>query len=122
MEIDNLLKTALSVSNTRAQTISSNIANLNTPDYKAKRVQFENLLQQATGSGQMVTDNPRHIGALSNIQPQITTETGTQVRANGNNVDLDTEMVDQAQNGIYYNMLVSQLNGRYQMMSYIVNH
>lgn len=122
MEIDNLLKTALSVSNTRAQTISSNLANLNTPDYKAKRVQFENLLQQATGPEQIVTDNPRHIGTLSNIQPQIVTETGTQVRANGNNVDLDTEMVDQAQNGIYYNMLVSQLNGRYQMMSYIVNH
>ncbi|MCM0599921.1 flagellar basal body rod protein FlgB [Periweissella fabalis] len=122
MEIDNLLKTALSVSNTRAQTISSNIANLNTPDYKAKRVEFENLLQQATGPTKMVTDNPRHIGALNNIQPQVVTETGTQVRANGNNVDLDTEMVDQAQNGIYYNMLVGQLNGRYQMMSYIVNH
>lgn len=122
MDINNLLQTALSASNERSQTISSNIANLNTPNYKAKRVQFESMLQQAIGPEQLVTDNPRHIGNLANIQPQVTVDNGTAVRANGNNVDLDTEMVAQVQNGIYYNTMVSQLNGRYQMMSYILNH
>lgn len=122
MNIESLLATGLQVANTRSQTTSTNLANLNTSDYKAKRVEFESLLQQAVGPEKLVTDNPRHIGSLSSIQPQIVTDNDTAVRANGNNVDLDTEMVSQAQNGIYYNTMVAQLNGRYQMMNYILNH
>lgn len=122
MDVETLLQTGLGVANLRSQTISSNIANLNTPDYKAKRIAFEGMLQQAVGPEKLMTDNPRHIGNLANIQPKIFTENGTKVRSNGNNVDLDTEMVAQAQNGIFYNTMVAQLNGRYQMMNYILNH
>lgn len=122
MDVETLLQTGLGVANLRSQTISSNIANLNTPDYKAKRIAFESMLQQAVGPEKLMTDNPRHIGNLANIQPKIFTENGTEVRSNGNNVDLDTEMVAQAQNGIFYNTMVAQLNGRYQMMNYILNH
>lgn len=46
----------------------------------------------------------------------------TAVKENGNNVDLDVEMLNQAQNGLNYSALTSQLKGRYQMMSYVLNH
>lgn len=122
MNVENLLQNALSVSNTRTHTISTNLANINTPNFKAKRVEFENLLNQATGPQKMVTDHPLHMGALGNAQSRIVTDNKTSVRENGNNVDLDTEMLSQSENGIYYNTVVAQLNGRYQMMNYILNH
>lgn len=43
-------------------------------------------------------------------------------KGNGNNVDLDVELANQATNSLYYNSLVSQINGRLQMMGYVVEH
>lgn len=53
--------------------------------------------------------------------PYITSR-NTGFQKNGNNVDVDTEMVNQAQNGLYYSAITSQLNGRYKMMNYVINH
>ena len=55
MDTYNLLKTAMDVSQTRSELISNNIANVNTPNYKAKRVVFESQLSQA-----MDNLNPLH--------------------------------------------------------------
>ncbi|KRL02118.1 flagellar basal body rod protein FlgB [Liquorilactobacillus capillatus] len=119
-----LLKQAMDVSTTRSQLISSNIANVNTANYKAKRVDFENQLNKAMGADgfKLATTNKKHLQASETVTPAITTNTDTSVKKNGNNVDLDVEMMNQATNGLYYSALVSQLNGRYQMMNYVLNH
>ncbi|KRM96874.1 flagellar basal-body rod protein FlgB [Liquorilactobacillus aquaticus DSM 21051] len=119
-----LLKQAMDVSSTRSQLISSNIANVNTANYKAKSVDFENQLNKALGSDgfSLATTNKRHLQSSDLVTPTIKTNSGTSVKENGNNVDLDVEMMNQATNGLYYSALVSQLNGRYQMMNYVLNH
>ncbi|MEA3423540.1 MAG: flagellar basal body rod protein FlgB, partial [Bacillota bacterium] len=48
-----VLKKALDASSLRQQTITNNIANVNTKDYKAKRVVFEDELKKAIGSDDM---------------------------------------------------------------------
>jgi flagellar basal-body rod protein FlgB len=116
------MKEAMGVSATRAKVISSNIANVNTANYKAKRVVFENQLADAKQNLNLATTNKRHISSGSTDDSYITTNNDTSVTRNGNNVDLDVEMSDQATNSLYYNSLVSQLNGRLQTMGYVVEH
>lgn len=124
MESYDLIKDALGVANTRAQLISSNIANVNTANYKAKLVEFENYLTNALNGDSLALKktNTRHLGDGSGVQPQVTTDANTAVKANGNNVDLDVEMVNQATNSLYYNALTSQINGRFQMLNYVLDH
>lgn len=110
-----LLKTAMNVSAQRAELISSNIANVNTDGYKAKRIVFESELKQALASSG--TD-----AAVSQVKPKITENATTSIKDNGNNVDLEVEMLDQAANGLYYSALTAQVNGRLQMMNLVLSN
>ncbi len=62
----------------RQRTIANNIANVNTPNYHAQRVSFEDALAQsvAAGNGQATATT------ASSLEP---------TQLNGNNVNLDTE-------------------------------
>ena len=119
-----LLKMALNVSATRGNLISSNIANVNTPNYKAQRVEFEADLKKAMDGSQLTlrTTNANHLGGANNIQPRIVENSQNSVKENGNSVDLDIEMVDQATNGLYYQALTAQVNGRLKMMHYVTSN
>ena len=63
MDTYELLKTSLSVSNKRSELTSTNIANINTPDYKAKRIQFESNLKKIMSdeSFTLTTTNKKHL-------------------------------------------------------------
>lgn len=124
MDTYNLLKTAMQVSSTRAELISSNIANVNTDGYKAKRVEFENQLQKAIAQNQfnLSQTHEKHLNNSASIHPRIVENEARSVKANGNNVDLEVEMVNQATNGLYYNALTAQLNGRYKMLNYVLSN
>ena len=113
-----LLKTTLAVSAKRAELISSNIANVNTDGYKAKRVEFESELKQAL---QAAGNQSSQEDILSQSTAPSNSKMRTQVlKDNGNNVDLEVEMLDQAANGLYYSALTAQINGRLQMMNYVL--
>lgn len=125
MDTYGLLKTAMQVANTRSELISTNIANVNTTNYKAKRVEFESELQKAIGQNDfhLKTTNKNHLrNDVNNIQPVVKEIQTSSVKENGNNVDLDVEMLNQATNGLYYNALTAQLNGRLKMMNYVLSN
>ena len=115
----NLLRNALNAASTRQEVISSNISNVNTDNYKVGQVQFESLLDQANQGLSMKQTNDMHIGYddLDQIDPLVTKRTDTAVKENGNNVDIDMEMANQAQNSLYYNALVTQLNAKYGLLN-----
>lgn len=101
----------------RQQAVSNNIANVNTPGYKAQRVEFENLLEQAMSGGGMTRTNDRHFGVNGGdgVQGRIVNREGTSITDDGNNVDIDLEMAELSANNIYYNALSSQLSAKYSM-------
>ena len=115
----NLLRNALNASSMRQEIISSNISNVNTDNYKVGQVQFESLLSQANNSLKMEQTNDLHIGFddLAQIDPMVTKRTDTAVKENGNNVDIDMEMANQAQNSLYYNALVTQMNAKLGLLN-----
>ena len=94
MEIYQLIKSSLDATDLRGKTIVNNIANINTPGYKRKYVSFEETLNKA------------------NKQPKVEVkeDKSTSMRTDGNNVDLESEKVNQAANSLMYNGLVSITN------------
>ncbi len=50
----------------------------------------------------------------------ITQQGNTSYQANGNNVDMDKEMADMAENQIYYEALVDRLNGKFNSLQTVI--
>lgn len=106
-----VLNKALTAASLRQQIIAHNIANINTPNYKRAYVSFEESLKKALDSGR----------GVAQVQPQIKKDNRTAARLDGNNVNLEAEMTQLAMNSINYNLAVSRLNGKLNMLSYVIN-
>ncbi len=117
-----LLKNAIEASSLRQDAINSNIANINTDNYKTNQVAFETLLTQSVHGVTINKTQEQHLGSsnIADIKPIVSKRTGTSVKENGNNVDLDMEMVNLAENSLYYQALISQLNGQYSRLKTII--
>lgn len=120
-----LIKNGLDASAMRQKAISSNISNVNTPGYKAEKVEFESELRKAIGKSGlgMVGTTENHLGrsAAAAVSPEVVTAEGNSMNENGNDVDIDNEMVNLAANEIYYSALIEQMNIKLGSMSYVIN-
>ncbi len=104
----NVLEKASDASWTRNSVISNNIANVDTPGYKRKDVQFEQYLQSAVSGGCSLDDNVAEADLESLTGTTYTDYATASYRIDGNNVDIDTENAELAKNQIkYYTMLDS---------------
>ena len=121
-----LLKNALDASHLRQQTISNNMANVNTKNYKANRVVFEEELKKVMGGTQVTlkATHRNHYGVQGNtreISPKIIKDQSTTMRTDGNNVDIDLEMSNQAANQILYNTLAQQASKKITSLRYVIH-
>jgi flagellar basal-body rod protein FlgB len=75
---------------------SSNLANVNTPGYKAKETTFsDSLTRQMAGGPGLSTTNARHIGGGSDLSLSTTKEAdGLPARRDGNTVQIDRELLN----------------------------
>lgn len=123
------LSSALQAAELRQQVYANNIANANTPGFKAQDVTFESLLQSklaaqgngsASGAGvSMVANSPQDLGgslSVGSVKPIVQTVTNTSMTSNGNNVNLDAQMSALAKNQISYGALVQELNNQFTML------
>ena len=113
----NMMQKGLSASWMRNAVIRNNIANIETPGFKASIVEFESVLAKAVqGKGFVGTrthEGHRELGASSidNIRPRVYQSRELSMRADGNNVDIESENVRLARNSLFYNTLMEKLNG-----------
>jgi len=94
------LSSALDGLSMRQRAIADNIANINTPDYHAKRVQFEQALAQAVSAGD------------GTVSPTVG-ESLEPTRLNGNNVNLDTETLSSIDTMLRYQFATQAVNGSF---------
>lgn len=119
-----IIKNGLDASSMRQKAISSNIANVNTPGYKASKIVFESELRKALGKGDtdINATNTLHMGGHEDIPTgKIMKTSGSSVDETGNSVNMDKEMIDLAANEIYYSALIQEINRKLGTMSYIIN-
>jgi len=116
--MDNLFgihATALKLRANRAELLAANIANADTPNYKARDIDFKHALKlAANNSGDMVTTNARHISSAgtSKMGAEIMYRIPTQPSLDGNTVDLQTERSAFLENAMMYQASLRFLNGK----------
>jgi flagellar basal-body rod protein FlgB len=122
----NTLQRGLNASYLRNEVISNNIANVDTPGYKASHVRFEDLVAEAVGQEEdslpMDVTDENHIPmagstAIDAIEPEIVKDDTTTTRLDGNNVNIDNEMVELAKNSINYYATVSKINSEFRKLN-----
>lgn len=103
-----LLENLLDLRSKRHNLILSNIANQDTPRYKARDLSFTDELKariKSPGEGLMVT-SPGHIGGGSDVfneKGKVITEATKAIGIDQNSVNVDQEMANLAENSIMYN-------------------
>ena len=110
-DIVNKLARDLDVRVKRSELIGSNIANIDTPAYKARDLKFHEELTGEIGKLGMKKTHPKHMGALSDTHlPHDVVENPNPGRPDGNNVNIDDEMLKLTENNIKYNVAVQLLS------------
>jgi len=123
-----VLGAALNYRTLNQNVISSNIANADTPEYKAKRVEFEGALQRAIDLDEkrkMNAESPEHfstgMGGISKISPEVYDDPNGEVNEDGNTVNRDEEMSRLTENQIMYDATVNLINKKLAIMKYMLN-
>jgi len=126
---DRLQMTTLDQRLKRSQVISANIANSETPGYRALGYDFEQQLASLAHLDQQVpikVTNPEHFRNAfttkdGNIEPDVYVRPTESVGQDGNTVDVDEEMAKMAKNQILYRSSVEMLNRKIGILKYAIN-
>ncbi len=108
-----MVEDRLSLNSLNQNLISGNLANINTPGYRAKEVSFDKALRESLEEQvlHMVRSNDSHFAANDPLMAMQVPEV-----VDSGPVDLDTEMVKLAKNSIEYQYMVSMLNKKFTML------
>lgn len=94
----------------RQEVLAANIANADTPDYKARDIDFASALSRAVEQGRsgggvaLATTSARHVvqQGLAATSPELLFRTPAQASIDGNTVEMDAERVSFADNALRY--------------------
>lgn len=128
------LETALDVASARHQVIANNVANVNTPGFKAADVDFVSSLEQAmtdraestgrrltgrtTRAGHLAISGPASAGRSPIVQ---TVDEGASMKVDGNSVDIDLEMAKMAENATMYNTFAQLVSNKFSLLKYVIS-
>ena len=104
------LEKSMDVYSLRQKTISNNIANAMTPGYKALKVEFEEEYKKSLNPnavrGSRTSENHLPLGtkSFSQIKPKVDFKEDGLNDSGLNNVDIDKEMAELAENSLRYEM------------------
>ena len=104
----NILDKAADAANLRNELLTNNIANVSTPNYKRKDLDFESVLQgELAGEKNLSKAVKKANQNLETLDAQVYTDNASlSYRLDGNNVDINTEEARLAENQIKYQALV----------------
>lgn len=101
----------------RNEIIASNVANVDTPGYKAKDLKFDRVLAESMDGINMKRTHDRHIVEGSGtIRVNEVVEDPNPGRPDGNNVNIDQELLNLTQNNIQYNVSVHLMSKKLKLI------
>lgn len=137
-----VLTKALDAASVRHKAIANNIANVNTMDFKADRVLFEDELSRALradqsrgngltttndmhyGGGGLAVTHDKHYGgdiSLERVRPVVVKDESISMRVDENNVDIDLEMTNLAANQMMYEAVLRRINGKISSLKAVIS-
>ena len=121
------LGTALNMRLLKHNVTAANIANAETPGYKAKKVDFEEALARAIdidGLKSLNTSDSAHFalgaGPIQSLQPEVYDNPEGATNNDRNNVDLEKEMAHLSENNIQYRAALQLINKKLAALKYAV--
>ena len=132
MKTNYLLEKSLDVESTRRRVISDNIANVDVPHFKRREVNFESelkrIVREQQGDSKRYPGNLTHekhipffhVRDVTDADIRVNHDYSTSLRNDGNNVDIEKEMVDASKNLLRYNSYVTNLNQNFKMLKSVM--
>jgi flagellar basal-body rod protein FlgB len=122
-----LLSKVLDLRATKAQVISSNIANAETPGFSPSRFQFEDELANAIGHKKgvkLTTSHEAHLplgpSNFNSVTGKITIEEEQSGIGDDNNVSVDQEMMALSENELLYETSAQLLKKKITILKYVI--
>ena len=113
-------KLALDGLSLRQQAISRNLANIDTPGFKAQTVNFQETLTRMVDKGNLlpltITDESHLTTAASETGFSLMMRPGGSSRADENNVDVDVEMTDISETGVQYQAVEQAISKKLMLL------
>lgn len=112
----------------RSDIINSNIANAETPGYRAIGYNFEDQLKEiakASEPKRLRTTNPKHllnefVSSDGDLHPDVFVRPTESIGEDGNSVELDIEMAELAKNQIQYRTAIESINRKIAILKYAI--
>ncbi|MCB1160382.1 MAG: flagellar basal body rod protein FlgB [Leptospiraceae bacterium] len=133
MKTQDLLQRGMNNAMVRRKVISDNIANADVPHFKRSDVSFEANLQRALDSEKVEAEkavptkitNEKHMDFFKplnykDVKPKVQIDYLTTMRADGNNVDIEKEVVTAAENQMAYSMMAERVNQNYRLLNIVM--
>lgn len=110
----------------RQQVISRNLANVDTPGYRAQTVSFEDTIRRVLDGDARIglkTAHARHLigGSSTTIGMRYNDRPGGSFRTDENNVDIDVELTEMSETGIQYQALTQLASKKLMLLKTIAN-
>lgn len=116
----NFLRKGLEGLAKRNELIAGNIANIETPGYKAKDINFEEVLARHIHTDTQGNTEIRELAQNSNLF-SIYDRQGLPENIDGNNVDIDKEMVALTENKMKYDLVTEALKQELKMLDLVID-
>ena len=113
-----ILERGLDLSMVRQRLLVENVANVETPGYKRKDLDFETVLQKEYRESEkselpLARTNVAHLGKVGEDKPVLVgKEEEIAVRRDGSGVDVEKEMTTVLENALYYQALARMVSGK----------
>jgi len=114
---------ALQIRTQRAQLISSNLANIDTPHYKARDLDFAEALKRSSSLAGSSLDlrHQKHIGAYNiNEHPALRYRMPNQRSLDGNTVEQQTETAEFLDNAMHMQATVEFISGKFKALKSVI--
>ncbi len=112
------IQRAMDIQFRRHAVLTSNVANAETPNYRAREVDFAGELQRAFGTNEATVNktDARHLDLAETSMSHVTFDNSGAMGADGNNVDLDLTMGKISSNGRAYDSAANLLGQKFKML------
>ena len=107
----NAMQSSLDALWLKQKVISQNIANYETPNYKAKKVTFDDVLRGVANNGTGKYD----------FKASVTTDLETESRPDGNNVNIEKESLELYQTYLQSAYLTKKISGQFSNIRYVLS-
>lgn len=106
-----LLEAGTNLAWTKQELHMQNIANVETPGYKAKQLDFVNVL----------SEERRNVTAQNIIETQVIEDESASTRSDGNNVNMEKEGIELYKSYAQYSMLLTKVKSEFDKFGYVLN-